>query len=117
MKKDTKTPVGAGSEIGQTNPFLSIASCVGRKTFHGSTLNLGRAITVREALRMHTIGGAHALGEETTRGTLETGKFADMIVLDRNPLATENQHLTDIAVEQVFVGGTRVYARESAPCD
>jgi predicted amidohydrolase YtcJ len=109
--------VWVGSEIGQTNPFLSIASCVGRKTFHGSTLTLDQAITVREALRMHTIGGAYALGEETTRGTLETGKFADMIVLDRNPLATENHHLTDIAVEQVFVGGTRVYARESAPCD
>ncbi|WP_423184995.1 amidohydrolase [Arthrobacter sp. NyZ413] len=107
--------VWVGSEIGQTNPFLSIASCVGRKTFHNSTLNLDQAITVHEALKMHTIGGAYALGEEDNRGTLEAGKLADLIVLDRNPLTTDVQELTDIAVEQVFVGGRRVYVRESTP--
>lgn len=106
--------VWVGSEIGQTNPFLSIASCVARQTFHGSSLNLDQATTVHEALQMHTIGGAYALGVETTQGTLEAGKLADLIVLDRNPMVTDVNELTEIAVEQVFVGGEQVYTRESA---
>jgi predicted amidohydrolase YtcJ len=109
--------VWVGSEIGQTNPFLSIASCVARKTFHDSTLNLDQAITIREALRLHTIGGAYALGEEHSRGTLEPGKFADMIALDRNPLTTDAQDLTGIVVERVFLGGKLVHLSEPARSD
>ncbi|WP_139007409.1 amidohydrolase, partial [Arthrobacter crystallopoietes] len=60
--------VWVGSETGQTNPFLSIASAVARRTFHGDALNPEQSVTTYEALRMHTLGGAHALGEEHTRG-------------------------------------------------
>ncbi|WP_148573460.1 amidohydrolase [Nocardioides caldifontis] len=101
--------VWVGSEIGQTDPFRSIASCVGRRTFHGGTLNLDQVVTVREALRMHTFGGAHAMQQETTRGTLEVGKLADMIVLDRNPLAVGADELADIAVERVYLGGDLIH--------
>jgi predicted amidohydrolase YtcJ len=101
--------VWVGSDIGQTNPFLSIASCVARRTFHGHALNEDQAITIREALKMHTIGGAYALGEEQTRGTLEAGKLADLIALDRNPEATSPDELVDITVTDVFLGGKLVH--------
>lgn len=104
--------VWVGSEIGQTNPFLSIASCVTRRTFHGHALNEDQAITIREALKMHTIGGAYALGEEQTRGTLEAGKLADLIALDRNPEATSADELVDITVTDVFLGGKLVHTTE-----
>ncbi|PJK18852.1 amidohydrolase [Mycolicibacterium goodii] len=103
--------VWVGSEIGQTNPFLSIASAVGRRTFHQRPLNADQGVTIYEALRMHTFGGAYALGEEHTRGTLEPGKLADLIALDRNPLTTPVEELTDIVVDEVFLGGESVYQR------
>lgn len=103
--------VWVGSEIGQTNPFLSIASAVARRTFHQRPLNADQGVTVYEALCMHTHGGAYAIGEEHTRGTLEPGKLADVIVLDRDPLSTPVEELTDIRVDEVFLGGESVYQR------
>jgi predicted amidohydrolase YtcJ len=103
--------VWVGSEVGQTNPFQSIASCVGRRTFHGERLNPDQATTMIEALRMHTLGGAFALSEEASRGTLEPGKFADLIAIDRNPLTTDPDDLVDIVVDHVFLGGELVLER------
>ncbi|MGE2716822.1 amidohydrolase [Mycolicibacterium litorale] len=103
--------VWVGSEIGQTNPFLSIASAVARRTFHGHELDPGQQVSVYDALRMHTVGGAYALGEERSRGTLSAGKLADLIALDRNPLTTEPAALTEIEVDEVVLGGEQVYSR------
>lgn len=103
--------VWVGSEIGQTNPFLSIASAVARRTFHGHQLDSAQQVSIYEALRMHTVGGAYALGEEPTRGSLEAGKYADLIALDRNPLQTPVDELRDIVVDDVYLGGERVFSR------
>ncbi|AUI53811.1 amidohydrolase [Arthrobacter crystallopoietes] len=109
--------VWVGSEAGQTNPFLSIASTVARRTFHDQVLTPDQGVTTYEALRMHTLGGAYALGEEHTRGSLEPGKYADLIALDQDPLGTAPENLTGISVEEVFLGGTHIYSRggEAAP--
>ncbi|KWX23779.1 periplasmic protein [Mycolicibacterium wolinskyi] len=104
--------VWVGSETGQTNPFLSIASTVGRLTFHHRALNADQGVGIYEALRMHTVGGAYALGEELSRGTLEPGKLADLIALDRNPLTTPVDELTEIEVDGVFLGGVSVHRRD-----
>lgn len=104
--------VWVGSEIGQTNPFLGIASAVHRRMFHGRPLGPDESVSVRQALRMHTIGGAYALGEEQSRGTLEPGKFADVIALDRNPLQTEE--LLQVQVDEVFLAGKHVHSRSTA---
>lgn len=103
--------VWVGSEIGQTNPFLSVASAVARRTFHGHQLDTAQQVSIYEALRMHTVGGAYALGEEHTRGTLEPGKYADLIALDRNPLHTPVDELRDISVDEVFLAGAPVLSR------
>jgi predicted amidohydrolase YtcJ len=64
-------------------------------------------LTPFEALRFYTEEGAYATFDEEKKGTIEPGKFADLIVLNKNPL-TEN-NLDNIHVVAVFVNGSQVY--------
>ncbi|WP_448263658.1 amidohydrolase [Microbacterium aurum] len=100
--------VWIGSEILQTNPFLSIQSAVGRRSFHGHLIEPEQAITVPEALRMHTLNAAIALGVSDQTGSLEPGKLADLIVLDSDPGQIDAEDLLDVRVEQVYRGGSRL---------
>ena len=62
-----------------------------------------------EALRLITQTGPLISFEEHRRGTLELGKLADMVVLDTNPLACEQDRLKEIGVERTFVGGRETF--------
>ena len=76
-----------------------------------------QAITLTEALRMHTINGARILGESHMYGSLEVGKHADVIILDRDPYEVDVDALLDISVDEVFLGGRTVYSRAGAAVD
>jgi predicted amidohydrolase YtcJ len=105
--------VWIGSEAGATNPMLSIWSSVKRQTFNGAVIDPQEAIDVEEALRMHTIYAAEVLGEEAAKGSLEPGKLADVIVLDRDPRAVDPDGLLDVKVDLVFLGGRCVHDRSA----
>jgi predicted amidohydrolase YtcJ len=77
----------------------------------GETLDSDQAVTLAEALRMHTINGARTLGEADRYGSLEPGKKADIIVLDRDPFGCPADELLDVRVDTVFLGGRLVHDR------
>ncbi|MEV1290436.1 amidohydrolase [Micromonospora sp. NPDC049679] len=104
--------VWIGSEERATNPFFSIWCCLSRQSFLGEELDGDQRITLAEALRMHTINGARTLGEEEVYGSLEPGKKADVIVLDRDPFAGSADDLLDVRVDAVFLGGRLVHDRQ-----
>jgi predicted amidohydrolase YtcJ len=106
--------VWVGSEQRQTQPFFSVWCCVNRLSFHDNPIVADEAVDVVDALRMHTLGGATVLGEADSRGSLEPGKLADLIVLDRDPRDVAVAEIPDIAVDEVFLGGTSVYLREGS---
>jgi predicted amidohydrolase YtcJ len=60
-------------------------------------------------LRAATIDAAYELHEERVTGSLERGKLADLIVLDRNPLTIPAEEIAHIKVLQTVVGGRIVY--------
>lgn len=103
--------VWIGSEQQATNPFFSIWCTLARRTFFGELIDADQAITLTEALRMHTLNGAQILGESHLYGSLEVGKHADMIILDRDPYAVAVDELLDISVDEVFLAGRSVYSR------
>ncbi|MDR7521153.1 MAG: amidohydrolase family protein [Armatimonadota bacterium] len=68
-------------------------------------------LTLEEAVRAYTVGAAHASGTETWQGSLEAGKVADFIVLDRDPYAGSPEDLLRVQVLATVVDGRAVLAR------
>ncbi|EAU0668425.1 amidohydrolase [Salmonella enterica] len=78
-------------------------------------LGSDRDLTVNEVLRAATINAAYALGREDVTGSLEPGKFADLIVLDRNPFTTPPDAFGQIKVLLTMVGGKVVWRADTLP--
>lgn len=64
-----------------------------------------QSVSIAETLRMYTYNVAWTSFDEKERGSLETGKVADMVVLNRNPLEMEPANLREVQVEQLYLAG------------
>lgn len=104
-----------GSEINQNNPLYSISWCVERKSFLGEIVDPDETVSVETALRAHTLNAAAALGVDAERGSLEVGKLADIIVLNRDPRRVPVEEIKNIVVDHVFLGGDLVHTRDGVP--
>jgi predicted amidohydrolase YtcJ len=62
-----------------------------------------------DALKASTINAAYQFGEEDSKGSLEAGKLADMVILSENPLTVEPQRLKDIRVLETIKEGVSIY--------
>lgn len=82
---------------------------VNRVTRSGKPIGQEQCISVYEALKGVTIHGAYAYHEEERKGTLEAGKLADMVILDRNPLKTDKMQIRDIQVLETIKEGKTLY--------
>ncbi len=100
--------VWIGSEREATNPFFSIWNCMKRQTYSGKFIDPHEAVTLDEALRMHTLDAALTMGEDDVRGSLAPGKYADIIALDRDPFTVGVDELRSIKVDYVMSLGRTV---------
>jgi len=97
------------SAINPYNPFLGMWVAVTRKTERGTVIEPSQAITRAQALKMYTINNAYASFEEHVKGSLETGKLADLIVIDRDYLTCPVDSIRTIQVEMTMLGGKVVF--------
>ena len=74
----------------------------------------GQRIDRMQALRCATVHGAWLCLDETDRGSLETGKQADLLVLRDNPLDVELARLSQMEADMTWVGGRQVYPGDNA---
>ena len=91
-------------------PLQAVWSQVFRTTYGGEVLGPQQRIGVMDALRAVTIDAAWQVFQEDNRGSLEVGKYADLVVLSDNPVE-EPLTLRELVVEQTFIGGATVYRR------
>jgi predicted amidohydrolase YtcJ len=108
------------SRSANIRPFLHVWGLVTRKaidengTIHTPNPWLAEhEITVEQALRMMTIEGAYAVGQEDYIGSLEVGKYADLIVISDDPLTTNQDNIKDIEVLLTMIDGTIEFLKSS----
>lgn len=97
--------VWIGSEREATNPFFSIWCALSRRAYSGAILDASEAITLDEALAMHTIDSAAALNEADMRGSIAPGKYADVIALSRDPHRATLDEIRHIEADFVMARG------------
>lgn len=96
------------------NPFLMLQVAVTRRNREGDVYGPDQRISRIEALRCLTTGPAWLSFEETSRGSLETGKLADLVILDRDCLTCPEDELAKIKVIKTMLNGKFVYEDNSA---
>jgi predicted amidohydrolase YtcJ len=89
----------------RVSPWTAIAAMVNRRTTTGADLDAREAITPREAVHAYTWLGAWAQREEQEKGSLEIGKLADLIMLDRDVLDGDRAAIAGTQVTATVVGG------------
>lgn len=104
------TPFGSDAMvIDEYSPLFGIAAAMERKALEsGRVLGAGQKISLMRAVKAYTIFGAYASFEEKTKGSLEAGKLADLVVLSNSITGKSPSELRKIKVEEVYVGGKRV---------
>lgn len=113
---DTGARLALGSDwsVAPATPIEGIYAAVTRRTL--DDLNPGgwvpeQKITVEEALRGYTTDAAYASYEEDVKGSLEPGKLADFVILDRDLTTMPLEEIRDAVVDLTVVGGNIVYER------
>jgi predicted amidohydrolase YtcJ len=94
---------------GPFEPMMALQSSVTRTDANGNLWGPRQRVTVEEAIRVGTLHGAYASFEEGTKGSIEPGKLADLVVLGRDPLVEDPSSLISIPVERTMVGGRWVF--------
>ena len=84
---------------------------VNRRSGSGQVVGPDERVSPYDALRAVTATAAYQLKEENAKGTLEPGKLADLVILDRNPLEVEPATIKDIVVVETIKEGRTVFAR------
>ena len=87
------------------NPFLGLWTAVTRKTVRGNVVHPEQRITREEALRMYTTWAAYLQFAEKIRGSIEPGKLADMVVIDRDYLTCPEDQIGEIQPTMVVLDG------------
>jgi len=110
---------GSDFPVELSNPFHGLYAAVTRQGRDGEPEGgwyADQALTRAEALHSFTLAGAYAARQEDRLGSLEPGKWADFILIDRDYFTVPASEIDDIQVLQTWVGGEKVYDRnEEAP--
>ncbi len=104
---------GSDSPVIDPNPWPGIYSavtglCADGRTVSGEDFAHGcqsNGVSLETALRMYTIAGARADGTQDVKGTIKPGKLADLVLLDQDPIAMEEEGLKDVRPVMTIVGG------------
>ncbi len=100
---------GSDAPVEELDPLAGIAAGVRRTIDDRPAWRPEESVTIEQALHATTVAPAWLVGDERRRGTLLPGRLADLVVLDRDPVACEPDELPSVEVVATMVGGRWVH--------
>ncbi len=94
---------------GPFEPMMALQSSVTRTDMKGTVWGPKQRVSVEEAIKVGTLNGAYASYEEHLKGSIEAGKLADLVVLEKDPTKVDPLSIINIKIERTMVGGRWVY--------
>ena len=111
LNKGLKLTIHTDAPVALPNLMRMVWTATNRVSRSGRIVGKDERLTVYEALKCITEWSAYQHFEEDSKGTLEVGKLADMVVLDANPLKVDLNDIKDITVLTTIKNGAVVYQR------
>ena len=108
LEKGIKFTIHQDPPVKLPNQIMGIHNAV---TESGRVLGEHHRLPVMEAIKAVTINGAYQYFEEDTKGSLEVGKLADLVIVDKNPLAIPAEELETIQVLETIKEGNTVFKK------
>jgi predicted amidohydrolase YtcJ len=112
LNKGLKLTIHTDAPVALPNLMRMVGISVERKSRSGQEIGPEERLTPYEAMQAITIWSAYQHFEEDSKGTLEAGKLADLVVLDKNPVKVEPQEIKDIEVMETIKEGETVFTRK-----
>ena len=97
--------------VAPLDQMFMLWSAVNRISRAGAEIGPDQRVTPMEGLKAMTIWAAEQYGEQASKGSLEAGKRADLVILDQNPLKVEPMAIKDIKVVETIKDGRTIYTR------
>ena len=107
-------PLGTDFPVEDISPFKTFYAAVFRmdaKGFPTGGFQMENALSRQEAIRGMTVWAARANFEEKEKGSLEKGKFADFIILDKDLMTLDAKDVLQTSVLSTYIGGEKVYEK------
>jgi hypothetical protein len=95
--------------VAPLDQMFMLWSAVNRISRGGQEIGIDQRVTPLEGLKSMTLWGAEQYGEQASKGSLEAGKLADLVVLDRNPLKVDPKDIKDIKVLETLKEGKTIF--------
>lgn len=108
---------GSDYYVTDLNPLLAIETAITRRdpwTNEGPTLNLDESVSLETMIAAYTINGAYQMDLDDVQGSIEVGKRADLIILDRNLFEISSSEISNATVTMTVFDGRTVYQPEDA---
>lgn len=100
---------GSDAPVTFLDPLLGIHAAVNRMSIKGQSVGENQCIGIMEAIRAYTWNGAYSSFEENSKGSIEVGKFADLVVLNDSILKVDKMDIKNVQVDLTMVDGKVLY--------
>ncbi len=116
LRTGARLAFGTDFPVESPNPFPGLSAAISRQDINGQPPGgwyPAERVSLEEALEAYTRGAAYAGFSEQEIGGLDPGKWADFVIVDRDPSRISAQQLARTQVLETWVAGKKVWSREA----